>query len=432
MATVVGVVAETRPGERRTALVPAAVARLVASDFRVVAETGCGDAAGFTDLEFARVGAEIVDSGEVFRRARVIACVTAPHRLAPVRRGQLMVGMLQPWRHPVLIDRWLRRGVTMVSLDRVPPVPEAAGLDPTTVQARITGRQAVLLAEQPFGGSFPMMTAGVVRPVRVLVLGGGVIGLQAMSTARLLGADVTGYTGRVGGVAAITARGARVLRLGASLIDEDGVPREPGDQERLARRHLLDLRIGQFDVVITAAGKPGSRPPRLVSAEAVVGMRPGSVIVDVAAGRYGGNVAGSRPDVAITVRPGVRLIGAGNLPSQAAGLASEYYADAMVTAIRRLCPDGEPLVDPADPLWSAMVLGESRRQGRRAEPVPVVSVLGESRRQGRSAEPEPAVSVLGQRRAEGLPARDPLPSEAFGPSLPVSNGPVLTGGRSRF
>ncbi len=396
MATVVGVVAETRPGERRTALVPTAVARLVAFDFRVLVEAGCGDAAGFTDVEFAKAGAEIVDSGELFRRAQVIACVTAVHRLAALRRGQVMVGMLQPWRHPVLIDRWLRRDVTLVSLDRVPPVPAAVGLDPTTVQARITGRQAVLLAETPFGGSFPMMTAtGEVRPVRVLVLGGGVIGLQAMSTAGLLGADVTGYTGRPGGAAAIMARGARVLRLGASRLDEYGFPRELTNQERLARRHLLDVRIREFDVVITAAGRPGSRPPRLVSAEAIAGMRPGSVIVDVAAGRYGGNVAGSRPGVAITVRPGVRLIGARNLPSQAAGLASEYYADAVVNAIRRLCPDGEPVVDLADPLWSSMVLGR----------------------------PEPVVSVPRQ-RTEGLPARDPRPTGAFGPPQLVSNGPV--------
>lgn len=402
MATVVGVVAETRPGERRTALVPAAVARLVACDFRVLVEAGGGNAAGFTDIDFAKAGAEIVDSGELFRHAQVISCVTAVHRLAPVRRGQLMVGMLQPWRHPVLIDRWLRRGVTMVSLDRVPPIPETVGLDPVTVQARITGRQAVLLAEAPFGGSFPMMTAtGEVRPVRVLVLGGGVIGLQAMSTAGLLGADVTGYTGRPGGAAAIMARGARVLRLGASRLDEYGVPRELTNQERLARRHLLDVRIRAFDVVITAAGRPGSRPPRLVSAEAIAGMRPGSVIVDVAAGRYGGNVSGSRPGVAITVRPGVRLIGARNLPSQAAGLASEYYADTMVTAIRRLCPDGEPVVDLAGPPWSAMVLGQP----------------------GRSIEPEQTVSVPSQ-RAEALPARDPLPTGAVGPRQLVSNGPV--------
>jgi NAD(P) transhydrogenase subunit alpha len=270
--------------------------------------------------------------------------------------------MLQPWRHPVLIEHWARRGVTMVSLDRVPRLPQAHGLDPTTTQARIVGRQAVLLAEQHFGGSFPMIASdGVVRPVSVLVLGAGAVGLQAMSSAHLLDADVTGYTGRQGGRAAITSRGARFLDLGSSLTDWNGIRWELRDQERQARQHALDIRIGQFDVVITAAGTPGRRPPRLVDSQAIARMRPGSVIVDIASSRYGGNVAGSRPGTTLTVPPGVSLIGAANLASLVPGLASEYFADNVVMTLLRLCVTGRPLVDLSDPLWSAMVLGHRGR-----------------------------------------------------------------------
>jgi NAD(P) transhydrogenase subunit alpha len=128
MSTVVGVAAETRLGERRAALVPAAVAQLVESDFQVLVEAGCGSAAGFFDAEFAEAGAEIVESSELYERSQVIACVSAVRRPALLHPGQIVVGMLQPWRHPVLIEHWARRGVTMVSLDRVPPLPQATVL----------------------------------------------------------------------------------------------------------------------------------------------------------------------------------------------------------------------------------------------------------------------------------------------------------------
>lgn len=320
----------------------------------------------------------------------MIACVTALRRHSRVGEGQVMVGVLQPWRHPVLIEHWARRGVSMVSLDRVPRIPEAQGIDATTTQSRIAGRQAVLLAEHHFGGYFPMIGLdGRIRPTTVLVLGAGVVGLQAMATAQLLGADVTGYTGKAYGRAAITARGARFLELGSPLVDEYGVRREPSEQERRARRHALDARIGQFDVVITAAGTPGGRPPLLVSERAIAGMRPGAVVVDVAASRYGGNVAGSRPGGMTVAAPGVRLIGAGNLPSQVPGLASEYYADSIVATVRRLCETGKPDIDLADPLWSRIVLGHGGELVRPALPAAAVA----TGTRAANIMPEPIVEV---------------------------------------
>jgi NAD(P) transhydrogenase subunit alpha len=365
MATVVGVPAENQRDERRVALVPAAVARLVAGDFRVLVESGCGSEAGFGDEQFAKAGAEVVDAAELYARARVIVCVSAAQRSSGQWRGQIVLGMLQPWRHPALIEYWVRRGITMLSLDLLPPIPQARRMDAATVQARIAGRQAALLAEEHFGGSFPMIAPdGAVRPVRLLVLGAGTIGLQAMSTARLLGADVTGYTGRADGPAVIASSGGRLLELGSPLVAENGARRELGEQERRARRHALDIRIGQFDAVITAAGTPGRRPPRLVSPSAIAGMRPGSVVVDVAASRYGGNVAGSRPNSVVTSARGVRVIGAGNLPSRVPGLASEYYADSVTAALSWLCATGEPVVDTTDPVGSVIVLGQHGRVNR--------------------------------------------------------------------
>jgi NAD(P) transhydrogenase subunit alpha len=373
MPTVVGVVAETRPGEHRTALVPGAVASLADPQFRVLVEAGCGVEAGFSDGDFAESGAEIVESDELYRRSQVLACVNAVPRSAQLHRGQIMLGMLRPQRHPMLIEHWVSRGVTMVSLDRVPRLPEALGIDPTPTQARIAGREAVLLAEEHFGGSFPMIAStGALRPVSVLVVGAGAVGLQAMSTARLLDADVTGYTSRRGGRAAVASRGARFLDVDGALVGGDDPQQELSDQELLARRHALDTKISEFDVVITAVGSLGCHRPQLVSAAAIAGMKAGSVIVDIAASPHGGNVIGSRPGTTVTVPPGVRLIGAENLPSRAPGLASEYYADNVIMALRRLCASGEPLVALSDPVWSAMVLGGPGRPARvkSATPLP--------------------------------------------------------------
>jgi NAD(P) transhydrogenase subunit alpha len=390
MATVVGVVAETRPGERRTALVPTAAAHLVESGFQVLVESGCGNAAGFADAEFAKAGAVIVESPELFARSEVLACVSTIRRPARLSRGHVMVGMLQRWRHPVLIEHWARRGVGLVALDSRTRIAEEHGMEATTTQGRIAGREAARLAERQFGGHFPMMTSeGRVRPVSVLVLGAGAVGLQAMSTARLLGAQVTGYTGSADGRRVIASRGARFLELGSPLVDRRGVRREPGDQERRARQHLLDARIRQFDVVITAAGTPGRRPPRLVTERAIAGMRPGSVVVDVAASRYGGNVAGSRPGTTTTAPSGIRLIGAGNLAAETPRLASEYYADTVVATVRYLCASGEPLLDVSQPLWSAMVLGHN---GRMAGPPPVARRTDQPRPRTRVPAPRAVVA----------------------------------------
>ena len=223
------------------------------------------------------------------------------------------------------------RGVTAVSLDLLPrTLSRAQAMDALTSQANLAGYKAVLVAADTYGRYFPMLmtAAGTAKPAQVLVLGAGVAGLAAIGTARRLGAMVTGYDIRPQSRDEVRSLGARFLDLaGATLADgEGGYARALTDEERLAQQEALQQRIGEFDVVITTAQVPGRRPPLLVTAEAVKGMRPGSVVVDLAAGALGGNVEGTVADQRVVTEESVTLIGAGNLAAAMAPGASTAYA----------------------------------------------------------------------------------------------------------
>jgi NAD(P) transhydrogenase subunit alpha len=233
-------------------------------------------------------------------------------------------------------------------------------MDALTSQANIAGYKAVLVAADAYGRYFPMMmtAAGTARPAQVLVLGVGVAGLAAIGTARRLGALVTGYDIRPETREEVRSVGARFLDLPgvSSGGGEGGYARALTDEERQAQQAALQQRIGDFDVVITTAQVPGRRPPLLVTQEALKGMRPGSVVVDIAAGQLGGNVEGSKPEATEVVADGVRLVGAGNLPSAMAAGSSSAYARNITALVTHLVRDGEPIVDLTDEIQAALVM----------------------------------------------------------------------------
>ena len=296
----------------------------------------------------------------MYDRADVLACVS-PADDAALHSGQVLLGLLQPLVRPDLIGDLARTGVTAISLDLLPrTLSRAQSMDALTSQASVAGYKAVLVAADAYGGYFPMMmtAAGTVKPATVLVLGAGVAGLQAIGTARRLGAIVTGYDVRPETRQEIASLGARFLDLGTAVeaAGAGGYARELTAAERDAQQRALDERIAAFDIVITTAAVPGRRPPVLVTEEALKDMRPGSVVVDLASGPLGGNVALSQPDTAVETGNGVTVIGAGSLPAQMPIAASTAYARNVAATLGEFMRDGALTIDPGDELQAAIVV----------------------------------------------------------------------------
>ena len=298
----VGVVKEGAPGERRVALTPDAVGRLGPAGIDVLVESGAGDGAWFPDSAYAEAGATIVSRDELLAAADAIVTVGKPESgvLAGLRAGQAVLGMLAPLTDPDLAAGLAARGVTAISLDGLPrTLSRAQQMDALTSQSNVAGYKAVLVAASAFGRFFPLLitAAGTARPAKVLVLGTGVAGLQAIGTARRLGAVVSGYDVRPSSKSEVESLGATFLELKSvtSAAGEGGYARELNEDERRAQQAELSSHIAAHDVVITTAQVPGRRPPLLVTEDTVKAMAAGSVIVDMAASALGGNVAGSMP-----------------------------------------------------------------------------------------------------------------------------------------
>jgi len=380
-ATTVGVMRERRPEEHRVALVPEAVKRLRSASMHVLVESEAGVGAWFCDDDYRAAGASIVSAAELFERADIVLCVGPPHDDGAfrLRSGQLLVGMLEPLQHPELVRQWADQGVTAVSLDLIPrTLSRAQTMDALTSQANIAGYRAVLLAAGAYSGYFPMMmtAAGTAKPASVLVLGTGVAGLQAIGTARRLGAVVTAYDVRPETKAEVESLGARFLDLTAveSGSGSGGYARQLSGAERDAQQHQLGSQLARFDVVITTARVPGRRPPVLVTAQALDGMRAGSVVVDIAASDLGGNVEGSLPDKTVVLGHGVTVLGAGNLPSGMATAASNAYARNIAALVSALVRDGVVTIDPADEIQAGVVVTHA---GSIVQPI-VAEALGDA------------------------------------------------------
>ena len=378
-AVTVCAVRETAPGEQRVALVPESVPVLDRARVRVLVESGAGAVACFPDGAYERAGAEIVSRDEAIDRADIIACVGIPETdlIARLRAGQTLIGMLRPLVEKDLVRQLAGAGVTAISLDGLPrTVSRAQSMDVLTSQANVAGYKAVLVAADNFGRFFPMLitAAGTSRPASVLVLGAGVAGLQAMGTARRLGAVVTGYDIRPETRDQIQSVGARFLELEsvAPAAGEGGYARVLTAEEQSAQQAELAAKIGHFDVVIATAQVPGRRPPVLVTAEAVKGMQAGAILVDLAASGLGGNIEGSVPDQTVLTENGARIIGAGQLPAQMPTAASTAYSHNIAALLAELVRDGALRIDPADEIQAGVVV---THQGQVIHPA-VAALLG--------------------------------------------------------
>jgi H+-translocating NAD(P) transhydrogenase subunit alpha len=374
MGTVtVGAVRERAPGERRVALVPEAVTLLRRAGIDVLVESGAGSGAWFTDADYTEAGATVVPADELYARADAVLCVAPPEAEAAgtLREGQLLVGLLELRRHPELAEQLAGRSVRTASLDLLPrTLSRAQSMDALTSQANVAGYKAAVLAADTYDRFFPMLTtaAGTMRPAQVLVLGAGVAGLQAIATARRLGAVVTAYDVRPASRGEVESLGARFLDLqgaaqGGQGDGGGGYARELTEEEQRAQRAALDAHIARTDIVITTAQVPGRKPPLLVTADAVGAMKPGSVVVDLAASELGGNVEGSEPDKTTVLDNGVTVIGAGRLPSAMATAASTAYARNLVALLRHLVRDGELVLDAEDEITGALMGGTSPTEG---------------------------------------------------------------------
>jgi H+-translocating NAD(P) transhydrogenase subunit alpha len=302
----------------------------------------------------------------------------APDLIARLRAGQTVIGMLQPLVQPELARQLAGTGVTAISLDGLPrTLSRAQYMDALTSQANVAGYKATVLAADHFGRFFPMLitAAGTSRPANMLVLGAGVAGLQAMGTARRLGAVVTGYDIRPETRDQVESVGARFLELGlvASAAGEGGYARALSAEEQAAQQAELTAQIARFDVVVTTAQVPGRRPPVLVTAEAVKGMQAGAILVDLAASGLGGNVEGSVADQTVMTENGVRIIGAGNLPAQVPTAASTAYSHNIVALLAELVRGGVLTIDLADEIQAGVVV---THQGKVVHPA-VAALLGQ-------------------------------------------------------
>jgi H+-translocating NAD(P) transhydrogenase subunit alpha len=347
----VAVPIEGAAGERRVALVPEVVDRLVKAGFVVVVEAGAGVAAGFPDALYEAAGASVVAGAAVYEGAELVVRVKPPTvaEVALLPEGSVLVSLLDALTSPELVRALAERRVSAVALELVPRITRAQKMDVLSSQATVAGYKAVLLAAARTGKFFPMLmtAAGTVPPAKVLILGAGVAGLQAIATARRLGAVVEGYDVRPEVKEQVESLGARFVgTVLEEAVGEGGYAKEVGEETRRKQQEMLTKHVREADVVITTAQVPGRRAPLLITREMMVGMKPGSVVVDLAA-ESGGNVEATEAGVEVEV-DGVVVLGPVNLPATLPLHASQMYARNVQAVLEHLAPKGELKIDTAD------------------------------------------------------------------------------------
>jgi NAD(P) transhydrogenase subunit alpha len=358
---VIGVPTETAPNERRVALVPETVARLVKTGLEVRVQRGAGEPAAFLDSAYETAGATLVeDAAALYAGADLIIKVQRPSaaELELTHPGQTILAFLAPLGDPASVEAYAARKLTALSMDAIPRITRAQSMDALSSQANIGGYKAVILAAEHLPRFFPMLTtaAGTIPPAKVLVLGAGVAGLQAIATARRLGAVVTGYDTRAVVKEQVQSLGATFLELdlGVDAEGAGGYAKALTPEQEAQQVAQLATTLAGMDVCITTAAVPGRRAPLLISEEAVAGMKPGSVIVDLAA-ETGGNCAATVPDE-VVVKHGVTLIGTKNLPATMPYHASQLYSRNVFTLLQLLLKDGALDLDMNDEIVKGTTL----------------------------------------------------------------------------
>jgi NAD(P) transhydrogenase subunit alpha len=365
---IIGVVKESFPDERRVALNPEAAGALTKKGFEVVIESGAGAAAGFLDAAFREKGARLVNErAEVFSCAEAILQVRSPGAnpdagradLELMRKGQTVIGLMEPLSAPELAQDLASAGVTAFSLELLPRITRAQSMDVLSSMATVAGYKAVLLAADTLPRMFPMFmtAAGTVSPARVFVIGAGVAGLQAISTARRLGAVVSGYDVRPAVKEQVESLGAKFVEMelqAAESEDAGGYAKEMGEEFYRKQRELMTRVLVENDVVISTAAVPGKKAPVLITGSMVEGMPPGSVIVDLAAER-GGNCELTQPG-RTTTEHGVTIIGPLNLPGTVPYHASQLYAKNISTFLMHLVQDGQLQLDTEDEITAGTLI----------------------------------------------------------------------------
>jgi len=351
----IGIVREAPPGETRAALMPESVRALAAPGVTIHIETRTGDASGASDADYVAAGAHVeVNKTDLLQSADVLLCVNRPSDddAARLRSGAVVIGFLRPLDEPDAMIQLIERGLTAFAMELIPRSTRAQSMDALSSMATIVGYKSVLLAAERLPRMFPLLmtAAGTIAPAKVLVLGAGVAGLQAIATARRLGAVVEGYDVRAAAGEAIRSLGARFLQVdlgGIQTEDAGGYAVELSDEALNRGRELIAKHARTADVIITSAQVPGKRAPLLVTEAAVAGMKPGSVIVDLA-GSTGGNCAASKPGETVE-RNGVAIMSPLNLAASVPVHASQLYSR-NVTAFLKLLIDekGELKIDLGD------------------------------------------------------------------------------------
>jgi len=360
----VAVPRETAAGERRVALVPDAVGRLVAAGFELVVERDAGAAAGFLDDAYTSAGASIADRPSVIDGARAVLRVAPPSAAEAdeLAAETVLVGFLAPLTDRDGIERLARRGVLGFAMESIPRITRAQPMDALSSQSTVSGYKAAVLAADRLPKLFPLLmtAAGTVPPAKVLVLGAGVAGLQAVATARRLGAVVSAFDVRPVVREQVESIGATFLDLGILGEEtEGGYAHELTADELERQQRALEERVPEFDAVISTALVPGRAAPRLIPAAAVEQMHPGSVIVDLAA-ETGGNCELTVPGE-IVERHGVTLVGLTNLPSLMATDASRLYARNVSALLQHLAPEGELALDFEDEITAGACVTRERQ-----------------------------------------------------------------------
>ena len=348
---IVGVLRESFPRERRVALIPALVPALVKASAEVLVEAGAGTEAGFPDAEYEAKGARMAARSDVFSRADVILMVRTPganpkagaNDTMGLRDGQVLIGFSQALGAHDATKEVAARGASLFAMELMPRITRAQSMDALSSMATVTGYKAVLLAATELPRMFPMMmtAAGTIAPTRVFVIGAGVAGLQAIASSRRLGAKVEAYDVRPAVKEQVESLGVRFVELpidSAGAEDKGGYAKAQDEAFYDKQRVLLARTVAASDVVITTASVPGKRAPVLIPADAVAGMAPGSVIIDLAAER-GGNCELTKPDEVVITR-GVTILGPTNLPSTVPYHASQMYAKNITTFLLHLVKDG--------------------------------------------------------------------------------------------